>query len=64
MGLPKVRSTFGLKILKKIGWVPGQMLGVGCPYGSAFGMGSITPLEFEIKTDQAGKICYYNTTLL
>jgi len=54
IGLPSVKSIVGLSILKKLGWTCGQVLGRGCPYGCAFGIGSITPVEFEIKTDQAG----------
>lgn len=52
-----VRSAVGMAILKKQGWVVGQVLGRGCPYGSAFGAGSLHPLEFLIKTDQAGLLC-------
>ena len=52
--LPMVRSTYAINILKKQGWIVGQRLGRGCPYGSAFGEGSLMPLEFEVKTDQAG----------
>ena len=52
--LPLVRSTVGMAILKKQGWTVGQVLGRGCPYGSAFGAGSLQPLELMVKTDQAG----------
>jgi len=50
--LPLVRSTVALAILKKQGWSAGQVLGRGCPYGSAFGAGSLAPLELTVKTDQ------------
>lgn len=56
-GLPTVRSAIAMAILKKQGWVVGQVLGRGCPYGSAFGAGSLQPLEFMVKTDQAGLLC-------
>jgi len=56
-GLPMVRSAVAMAILKKQGWVVGQVLGRGCPYGSAFGAGSLQPLEFMVKTDQAGLLC-------
>ena len=52
--LPMVRSMVGMSILKKLGWQSGQVLGRGCPYGSAFGAGSLAPLELMVKTDQVG----------
>jgi len=47
-GLAPVMSSFGMKMLKKMGWQEGQPLGKK-------GEGHVEPIALDVKVDRSGK---------
>ena len=56
-GLNPVRSDFGLKMMKKMGWVEGTPLGKG-------GVGHVVPPLLSFQVDRKGKNLGYLTNVV